>query len=210
MPIDPVETDGFVVSEGETVRHLVGLRCWCVANKEGQSEPGCPNCKGEGYTHEDEKEIVGLITSISGNRKLLESGLFYPGDCIFSPLTSDTVSEHDKVIFTWPLPYGEGDAIKRGAGDYDTLYYEAVSNIYLRDEDKVVYKENIDFQFNAKRIEWEWVGKPAEGVKPATDIRYTVKYKAYIEWIAFIPPSTRISHGEDIGSKVFLRQRHIP
>ena len=210
MSIDPVPVDGFVTTEGETVRHLVGLRCWCIANKEAQPEPGCPNCHGEGFTYEDEKEIVGLVTSISGNRKLLEMGLFYPGDCIFSPLTGNTVSEHDKVIFTWPLPYGEGDALKRGNDDNDMLYYEAVSSIFLRDEDRVIYTENIDFRFVGKSIEWVWTGKPAEGKKPATGIRYTVKYRAYIEWIAFIPPVTRVSHGEDIGSKVFLRQRHIP
>jgi len=39
--------------------------------------------------------------------------------------------------------------------------------------------------------------------------KYTVKYMAFIEWIAMDPPTNRISAGVDIGSKVLLRKKHI-
>jgi hypothetical protein len=44
---------------------------------------------------------------------------------------------------------------------------------------------------------------------PATGKRYAIKYKAYIEWIVFVPPMTRRSHGRDMGNKVMLRKKHL-
>ena len=209
MTIAPVDTDTFVKSEGERVKHFIGMACWCIAGNEGQPKADCQECKGEGYIYEEEKTIVGLITNISFDKKLLESGFFHPGDCVFSPLTGDTVSEHDKIIFTWPTAFGMGDPLVRGNDAVDTLYYEAVKSIYCRDQDRVKYVEGTDFKFTGKQIEWQWDGKPAEGKAPDTGIKYTIKYKAYIEWIVYLPPIQRVSHGEDIGDKVFLRMKHL-
>lgn len=206
MPIPVDAVDSFVEDEGEEVRHLTGLRCFCHG-ADGQPDPNCKQHESGGWLYVDEKIIVGLVTGISQHRELMETGVFMPADCVFSPLTENTVSEGDKIIFTWPLPYGQGDPLVRGAGNSDNLYYAGVSNLFCIDEDKVIYKPELDFKLVDKTIVWKWAGKT--GVTPAEGTRYTIKYKAYIEWIAFVPPMERISHGEDIGSKVMLRKKHL-
>ena len=208
MAINVAAADSFTEDEGEVVRHLVGMRCWCIGG-DGQPDPNCNQHELGGYLYVDEKQITGLVTSISYQKDLRESGIFAPGDCIFSPTSDITVSEMDKIIFTWPEVYGPGDPLVRGRDNFDQLYYEAVKAIFCIDENRVRYFEGTDFRFNGKTIEWQWDGKPTAGKQPAIDIRYTIKYKGYLEWIAFVPPMTRISVGVDMGNKVFLRKKHM-
>lgn len=208
MPIPVPAIDRFTFEEGEQVRHLIGMRCWCHG-ADGQPDPNCTEHEAGGWVFTSESTITGLVTDISQNMELMETGVFMPGDCIFSPVSEYIVSEGDKIIFTWPLPFGQGDPLKRGDSDSDRLYYEAVSGLACIDEDKVFYRPNIDYRLSGKNIVWDWSGKPAAGKKPDQGIRYTVKYQAYIEWLAFVPPVTRISFGVDMGAKVILRKKHL-
>ena len=207
-PIPVAAVDQFVMDEGETVRHLIGLRCFCHG-ADGQPDPNCQAHEMGGWLFTNEEIITGLITDISQRRELMETGVFNPGDCIFSPLSSDTISEGDKIIFTWPLPHGQGDPLQRGNGPSENLYYEGTSGIVCLDEDKVFYKDGIDYQLQGRQILWQWAGKPAVGKAPAIFKRYTIKYNAFIEWLVFVPPITRISAGEDVGAKVMLRKKHL-
>ena len=207
-PIPMVSVDNFVQEEGELVRHLIGIKCWCHG-ADGQPDPNCTEHEIGGWIYVDERKIVGLVTAISYHKEMMETGVFMPGDCVFSPLSDDKVSEGDKIIFTWPLPYGQGDPLVRGSSGSDTLYYEATKAIFCIDERKVRYREGLDFRLAGKSIEWDWNGKPDEGKKPAFGTRYTIKYQGYLEWIAFVPPITRISSGADMGEKVMLRMKHL-
>lgn len=206
MTIPIAAIDQFVKEEGETVRHLIGLRCFCHG-ADGQPDPNCTEHEAGGWLYTAEQTIVGLVTDISQNATLMETGVFVPGDCVFSPLSNHKVSEGDKIIFTWPLPYGQGDALVRGTGASDRLYYAAAQGMACIDEDKVFYYPDADYRFDGKTIVWDWTGKT--GKKPATGKRYTVKYMAYLEWLAFVPPVTRISNGADMGEKVLLRKKHV-
>jgi hypothetical protein len=210
MPIPVTAVNRLVQDEGERVRHFVGLRCPCHGgNADGQPDPNCVLHELGGWFYPEEANIVGLVTSISEHRDWIEAGVALPGDSVFSPLTQDTVSEGDKIVFTWPIPFGQGDPLLRGAGDTETLYYPPARGIYCIDENRVKYAEGTDYRLTDRTIEWAWMGKPAEGKKPALGIKYTIKYMALIEWIAMDPPSTRISAGNDIGSKVLLRKKHL-
>ncbi len=208
MPIPISAVDQFVEEEGEEVRHLIGLRCFCHG-ADGQPDPNCTLHENGGWYYGDEKTIIGLVTDISQRRELMETGVFMPGDCVFSPLTQDMVSEGDKIIFTWPLPHGQGDPLLRGSAASDNLYYEAVKAIFCIDENRVIYKQDIDFRLSGKQIIWAWAGKTTPTKAPAAGVRYTIKYTAFIEWIAFVPPVERITHGDDLGSKVMLRKKHL-
>lgn len=208
MPIPPVPVDMFVEEEGEVVTHWTGMRCFCHGS-DGQPDPNCLVHEPGGYLYREPHEIVGLITDISQRKELMALGVFMPGDCVFSPLTTDTVSEGDKIVFSWPLPHGNGDPIVRGDSTADTLTYSAVSSLYVGDEWGVKFHEGTDFRLVDRQIQWEWAGKPAGGTQPAEGTRYVAKYLGYLEWIAFVPPVTRISHGEDIGAKVILRKKHL-
>lgn len=208
MPIPVDAIDQFVTEEGEQVKHLIGLRCFCHG-PDGQPDPNCTAHEAGGWLYTAEQTITGLVTDISQNQELMETGVFIPGDCIFSPLSDHKVSEGDKIIFTWPLPYGQGDALVRGMTASDRLYYSAVKGMACIDEDKVFYSDGIDYKMDGKSIEWDWTGKVVTGKKPAPGKRYTVKYMAFIEWLAFVPPVSRISNGQDMGEKVMLRKKHL-
>ena len=208
MPIPVPTIDQFTLEEGEEVRHLIGMRCFCHG-PDGQPDPNCTKHENGGWLYVQERRIFGLVTAISYHKELMETGVFMPGDCVFSPTSSDQVTEGDKIIFTWPLPYGQGDPLVRGNLAYDNLYYEAVRAIFCLDEDGRTYTEGTDFKFDGKRILWDWDEKTETGIRPGYGTRYTVKYMGYLEWIAFVPPVTRISAGVDMGSKVMLRMKHM-
>lgn len=206
MPIPITAINQFVEEEGEEVRHLIGMRCFCHGS-DGQPDPNCTEHENGGWIYAAEHTITGLVTDVSQRRELMETGVFMPGDAVFSPLTTDQVSEGDKIIFTWPLPYGQGEPLVRGGGSSDDLYYEAVGGIFCMDEDRIVYRQGVDYRFDGKSIVWAWDGKT--GKAPGYGIRYTIKYTAYIEWLVFVPPIERITHGDDLGSKVMLRKKHL-
>ncbi len=207
-PIPVVTVDKMVQQEGEIVKHSIGMKCWCHG-ADGQPDPNCKEHENGGWLYVNERQIIGLVTAISYHKELMETGVFMPGDCVFSPLSDDLVAEGDKITFTWPLPFGQGDPLIRGAGNADILYYQAVKSIFCIDQNKVVYKEGRDFEFNGRQIIWIWTGKGEDGKRPATNVKYTVKYQGYLEWIAFVPPVTRISNGDDMGAKVMLRMKHM-
>ncbi len=207
-PIRADEVDRFVREEGEQVTHMIGLRCYC-RDEAGQLDPNCQEHDLAGNVYREERTLVGLITGVMQHRELLELGIAFPGDCVFSPESETDVATGDKIVFTWPLPYGEGDSLVRGFGDSEPLTYRAFSAIYCGDEDRVKYVEGQDFRFDGKEIQWEWDGKPENGSAPAAGKRYMVKYRAYLEWIVFDIPQERISGGDDIGAKVVLRKLHM-
>jgi hypothetical protein len=205
-PIRASEVNRFVREEGEDVLHSTGMRCFCMG-KDGQLDPNCKAHDVTGSIYDVPKPLVGLFSDIMQRKELAATGLFLPGDALFSPLSTDTVSEGDKITLLKPLPYGSGDALTRVVGNSDRLLYKAVSSIFCMDEHKIRYIEGEDFRLYGKTIIWKWEGKV--GKAPRVGHRYTIKYRAYIDWIAFFPPMERFSRNEDIGSKVMLRKLHV-
>ncbi len=208
MPIPVPDIDQFTEEEGEEVLHSIGMRCFCHG-ADGQPDPNCQEHENGGWLYLNEERIVGLVTDISQRRELMETGVFMPGDCVFSPTSDAIVSEGDKITFTWPLPFGQGDVLLRGNCDHDGLYYSAVKGMICIDQSKTFYKQDRDYQLSGKSIIWNWTGKPSDGKSPSIGTKYAVKYTAYLEWIAFVPPITRISAGADVGAKVMLRKKHL-
>jgi hypothetical protein len=208
MPIPVPDIDQFTEEEGEEVLHSIGMRCFCHG-ADGQPDPNCREHENCGWLYLNEEPIVGLVTDISQRRELMETGVFMPGDCVFSPTSENVISEGDKITFTWPLPYGQGDVLLRNNSDQDGLYYSAVKGMVCIDEFKTFYKQDRDYQLYGKAIVWSWAGKPVDGKSPSIGTKYAVKYTAYLEWIAFVPPITRISSGENVGDKVILRKKHL-
>lgn len=205
-PINGQAVDSFVRSEGERVQHFIGSRCWC-GGKDGQLDPNCRVHDVTGSVYADPQVITGLFTDLTQKKELASTGFFLPGDAIFSPESSVSVSEGDKIVLLTPIPYGKGDALIRGNTESDNLFYRADSALFCMDENKIQYRQGEDFTFDGKRIVWKWTGKT--GKTPLMGVRYTVKYKGFVEWIAFVPPMERFSHGTDIGSKVMLRKLHL-
>jgi hypothetical protein len=127
------------------------------------------------------------------------------------------ISGGDLILYTWGEPIPDGQVIMRGAGglddnatrdtgledNEDRLWYNAVSSIHCEDEDGTEYVSGSDFILDtSKIIKWQ-------GNQPQKGKIYTIKYKAYLEWIAFLPPDLRRDRDRDLGLRVGLRKRHV-
>ena len=85
----------------------------------------------------------------------------------------------------------------------DRLWYHATSSIWCEDEEGNVYKSGGDFILDgSKVIKWQ-------GSNPKIGRKYTIKYNAYLEWVAFTPPDIRVDRNRDLGQRVILRKRHV-
>jgi hypothetical protein len=206
-PIDAKKLDEFTVREGEIVIHSTGVPCFCISEK-GELDPNCREHDFTGHLYRNPQRITGLVTGITQHKVLIDSGIFLPGDVVFSPESGNIVTEGDKIQFTWPEPYGEGEILRRGQPDYENTYYEAVKALHCSDEKGNIYTQDVDFRFVGKKIEWRWAGKVG-GTVPNLGIRYMLKYTAFLEWLAFDVPMERISHGNDMGTKVGMRKIHL-
>ena len=199
--------------------------------EEGAQTPFCERCAGQGYLYRSPILLLGLVTNVRYQKNLIESGFLTPGDMTFSPLplatsvgggcsgeNSRRVGAFDKLTATWAQPVDDGHVLVRGAGtkaraegivthladNEDRLWYEPAGAIWCEDEDGVVYTESADFELGPGKI-IRWInGGPIVGK------RFTIKYNAYFEWIAFQPPTERIDNSsKNIGELVYLRKRHI-
>lgn len=220
---------GQINNRGETLIHEVGLRCPC--NNEdtmaGQINRGdrvprrrttfrCSRCDGSGYIYRNAKKIVALITNISEDYQRTEAGWGVPGDAIMSVKPNYVVSSGDLITFTWSQPLTEGQVIVRGAAtlsdntarktqaeeNEDRLHYNADKAIWCEDDDGKIYRPG-DFTLDgSKLIKWG-ANQPRKG------LAYTLKYTAFLEWEAFVPPAVRRDRDRDLGTRVILKKRHI-
>lgn len=227
--------DGLINNRGETVIHEVGMRCPCNLEDThaGQTErthvlrkrkiTGCDQCGGIGYMYRDARRLVALITNISEDYIRHEQGWAEPGDCLMSPKVDIKIGGGDRVTFTWGQPVPEGQTIVRGAAnsgdntarktnlteDEDRIWYHAESAIWCEDDnvDPATgqgrrYRAGSDFVLDGSKI-IRWIGN-----KPTKHQRYTLKYNAFLEWIAFVPPNIRRDRDRSLGERVLLRKLH--
>jgi hypothetical protein len=209
--------DGLISNRGQVVVHEIGLSCTCRSGNWGEDVVGgsgrlaCGGCEN-GILYRKPFQIMGLISSISSNRQLIETGFINPGDCVLSvsPNLEVPPSDFDKITFTWPENVSDGQVIIRGesidtrlglADNEDFLHYHGAQAIYCEDEYGREYKEGSDFYFKDKKIVWT---NP-----PEDKTRYTIKYKAYLEWIVYDSPMSRRDRDIDLGFRVVLRKKHL-
>ena len=227
--------DGLVSNRGADMIHEIGLACTCRVEdvyagtrndgRERTREPFCDRCGQDGFLFRSPVLLRGIFTGARHQRNVLDSGIYLPGDAIFSPSPGNSecgerrrIGTADKLTATWAEPIDEGHVLIRGSGtaaaaegvvtmleaDEDRLWYEPASAIWCEDEFGVVYVDGTDFNLGPGKIV-KWVGN-----QPDFGARYTIKYNAYFEWIVFQPPTERVDRGgTDLGELVNLRKRHI-
>lgn len=177
----------------------------------------CGSCHGDGFIYRNAQIITGLLTQINaGNRQLLDIGLAFPGDCVFSPsLDAPDLDDMDKVTLCITDILHEGQVIQRNAArlsnastrptdlapNEDRLWYASDGCfVWCEDQNNVVYGDaDIEIRDNVLR----WVGK-----KPADGVFYTIKYHYYPEWIVYASPLQRFDRGRDLKQRVVLRKKH--
>jgi hypothetical protein len=225
----PLQT-GFIQERGESVLHEIGLRCPCDNEDPmlGLVEKGphaakkrrrfnCPQCGGEGRIYRNVKQIVAIFTGFSENKIQATGGFLYPGDVMMSVIPGYSVAGGDRITITWPEEISDGQVLVRGAahmGDNagrilhleaneDALWYHATKATHCEDMEGHVYYCGSDFILDSSRI-IRWVGN-----QPVKGVAYSIKYFAYLEYLAFMPPVQRRDQDRDFGSRVALRKRHI-
>lgn len=224
------DLESLIESRGDDVIHERAVACPCRAEdtfgsmieidgrQARRRSMGCEQCDGNGWLWRDARVIHGLVTSVNpGNRTLIDAGRSEPGDCVFSPsLNEAIISDFDKITFLYAVPLDDGQQIIRNAANMqdnkrlnlgiaeneDKLWYFPATAIWCEDENGVVYTQNADFIFNQKKITWI-------GNKPANGVLYTIKYTAYIEWVCYTSPMTRIDNARNLGQRVGLKRVHV-
>lgn len=219
-----------IQDRGDEVIHETAVACPCRAEDHYSSlityqnrlarrrQISCEQCDGNGWLYRNARTIKGLVTSVnSGNRNLVDIGYAEPGDCVFSPsLDVGLISDFDKVTFTYPVPLDGGQQIMRNAANMsdnkglntrlteteDRLWYIPDRSIWCEDEEGKVYQQDADFVFDGKKLRWV-------GNKPLDGQFYTIKYTAYLEWICYSTPMTRIDVNRNLGQKVLLKKIHL-
>jgi hypothetical protein len=163
------------------------------------------------------KKLVAMITNISESYERTETGWGVPGDCIMSVKPEVVISTGDLITFTWGQPLDEGQVIIRGAASLsentarktdvedneDLLHYNADKSIWCEDDDGIVYRSGSDFQLDGSKL-IKWTDN-----RPRVGLPYTLKYVAFLEWEAFVPPAVRRDRDRDLGTRVILKKRHI-
>lgn len=222
------QTEGLINNRGEDIIHETGMRCTCNVEdtmagmiqqphvSRRHRTVGCPVCNGDGFIWRNARKTVALITNISERRERMEAGWAEPGDCIMSVRPGYQVTAGDMITFTWGQPLADGQVIIRGAGtasensarnthlaaNEDRLWYCASDAIWCEDQDGHTYKDG-DFRLDSSKV-ITWLGN-----QPAVGKRYVLKYNAYLEWVAFMPPNVRRDRNRDLGARVALRKRHV-
>lgn len=223
--------DELIEARGEIVVVETGVSCTCRngdlygSTIEREGKPGswrklnCPSCQGDGYVYRNARCVRGLVTNVESgkNKKLIESGYAIPGDAVFSPERSEQfIGDFDKVTFQFPEPVNEGQVILRGAAgmdenaqiqtdledNEDRLWYVAETAIWCEDEEGHVYNQDVDFEFESRKIRWI-------GNTPDKGSLYTIKYWGIPEWIVYAHPFIRVDRDRSLGSRVLIRKKHV-
>ncbi len=200
--------------------------------KDGRRTPFCPRCGGTGWLYRSPTLVLGIATNVRYQKNLVESGFVTPGDMTFSPLPGASsghscgsegggerrIGAFDRLTATWAQPVDDGHVLVRGSGskaraegiityledNEDRLWYEPAGSIWCEDEFGTVYTEDADFEMGPGKV-IRWIGQG-----PRVGARYSIKYNAYFDWVAFQPPSDRVDRdGRLMGDLVYLRKRHV-
>ena len=203
-----------VQEHGERVRYRQGMKCPCGLSEDPtRARPTCKVCQGRGFRYGPEKSMTALVTGIQTQKAWLATGMFLPSDLLigFSPYERTPVSDWDIFRLPWStgLAY-EGDLRVRNPDpeEPDFLSYEvqAVHGCFAIDpQDQVVaeYVLGTDFTITGRSLTW----LPSKGPEPRQ--KYSLKYHAIFDWVAFVSPMQRFDAHTDIGPRAMLRKYHM-
>lgn len=214
-----LDHDAFVAKHGERLAWRRASKCPCGVTEDPQRiRPSCKVCHGFGFRYSDPQTIIGLVTGVQHQKTLLQIGVVMIGDLMLglSPLDFTQIADWDSFKFLARdvgTPY-DGDLRVRDAdGPLDYLTYEAKQVYTCFSIDPVTqlettYVQGTDFTVSGREL--TWLPKTGGGFKgPQARQKYSVKYSAEFDWIAFVTPMTRYDGEESIGMRAILRKRHL-
>lgn len=210
--------EGIIGDRGDSFIHEMSVKCPCTTTdtKKGlanHADPTCTSCRGRGILYRDPVMIDGLLSSLSSNRLWASVGWVQPGDLSFTPSThAREISNADRITLTVPFPVdsqlivrGKEAAFSPRSSDLraseDYLYWEAGDEgaMWVEDEDGVTYTLG-QYRLIGRKI--RWIG----GFGPAVGKKYTIKYRAFIEFLAWNGPFETFDRGRQVGQRLLLRK----
>lgn len=154
-------------------------------------------------------DMVGMVTSITRERALLEAGVAEPGDAVFSPAPDAPyeLSLNDIVLLPWPNDSFQGQLVVRRTGTLiDILHYAPIGVVRecftVAGAVIVNYTQGSHFTISDRHLVWLGSTRPADG-----DV-FSLSYSAQVEFVVFMRPMERREGGIQLGSRVLLRPRH--
>lgn len=204
----------FVQKHGDQIRWYRGLFCPCGATPDAnRARTTCIHCFGTGIRYEAPVILTGIVTQVTRDKALMESGFADPGDLKLglSPLETNILSEWDMIELQWDKgqPF-MGDLISRGTGSLiDVLSYPAkeifsCTRIDATTQAIIAYASGVNFTISGRTLTWI-VGQP----QPAAGQVYSIKYTAIFQWIVFRSPFDRYENGTSLGQRTLLRKRAL-
>jgi len=204
-----------ILRRGSAVIHETAIKCTCrkgdITDVSFKIEL-CERCRGEGVLYRNPTQQIGLVTNIRQSYMQSSQYQTMPGDCMigFSKDINPPIQEFDRITFTWASTVTDGNTFIRGAEakinpnllpNEDRIYYKAANVIWCEDENGAIYRQGVDFVIEGYKIRWLIV--------PEANLRISLKYTAYLEWICFNNPFERHDNIDDIGPRIMLRKRHV-
>ncbi len=220
-----------IQDRGDEIVHELGVPCPSCRNDDPyastidiQGRPAyirslaCRICQGNGYMYRDPQVVKGLVVGVnpSNHKMLLDAGIAAPGDSVFSPsLNCRFVGPLDRFTFLTAMEVSGGQVIVRGAATagenamlrtdllttQDRLWYLPEVITWCEDADGVLYQQDSDFTIAEKKI--TWINSPTLGTP------YSIKYRAFTEWIAQEVPMERFDRARNLAQKVLLKKKHV-
>lgn len=218
--IDIGGQQNFIQRHGEWLNYSTGMKCTCMNMMDGsnlpdanRADPTCEACKGLGWLWEPQDQILGMVSNITQQKDLIESGLVSPGDLVCSPQLDITLMDYDKIQIPWSegIPQ-EGQLIQRSDTNVDETFYPIMKVNDLITVDKSTgmvthYTEGTDFTFDkehpSNQITWTGSNIPGWGLV------FSIKYEALVDWIVFTLPQPRKERGTNLGQRVMMRKKHV-
>jgi len=208
--------EGFHGARSTPFVHEIGVPCPCMmlSPKEGavgHSDPTCDRCSGFGYLWRGAAELRGIISNVSFRKDLQDIGWVQQGDMFLSMGTHPRdISDFDRITIRIPVPVQPMVLVRGKKSTYSIRYDDTPDNsdvleweageekaIWVEDEDGVYY-EPACYVLKGRYI--EWVAGPAVGKK------YTIKYKAYPEYICWATPTQNFDGMKLIGPSALMRK----
>lgn len=172
----PKNFDELIETHGYNASWYQSIVCECMI--EGQPDPHCPYCKGEGYRYIRRKEIKVVATSFNGKQVLKLEGISEPGTVYVTPERDIIMSYHDKLDF-YEIDCRYSQVVTVNGNKTSSTYRPIKKVIFVMVGD-YVYDENIDFKISEDKHHLEWID---ESTKPPNGARVSVLYLTSPEYM---------------------------
>lgn len=162
VSFNPATFDELIENHGYNATWYQAIACECI--KDGQPDPLCPMCQGQGFRHIRFKDIKVVATSFGGNEDLRVQGLSEPGQVYVTPQRDCIMGYHDRLeFFETECKYSQPLTLKKGI---TSATYRPIKQVEFVMSGNRLFDEDVDFVISKDKHHLEWINeetKPKDG-----------------------------------------------